>query len=112
MSSYEDGSVQSGAVRLIMDVRKSIEGQHVLIVEDIVDTGNTLHYLIEMLGSRSPASIRSCALVRKSGAAEVDVTVDYVGFEIKDKWVVGYGLDYAEKGRSLPYIGIVETSDQ
>ena len=112
VSSYEDGSVQSGAVRLIMDVRKSIEGQHVLIVEDIVDTGNTLHYLIEMLGSRSPASIRSCALVRKSGAAEVDVTVDYVGFEIKDKWVVGYGLDYAERGRSLPYIGIVETNDQ
>lgn len=109
VSSYESGSVPSGAVRLIMDVRKSIEDKHVLIVEDIVDTGNTLHYLIEMLGTRGPASIRSCVLVQKSGTAQVDVTVDYLGFNIEDEWVVGYGLDFADKDRTLPYIGVIDT---
>ncbi|HEY5654833.1 MAG TPA: hypoxanthine phosphoribosyltransferase [Woeseiaceae bacterium] len=106
VSSYESGSQQSGAVRLVMDMRQSIEGQHVLIVEDIVDSGHTLHYLISMLGSRGPASIRSCTLVQKTGAAKVDVDVDYIGFKIPDDWVVGYGLDHAEQDRTLPYIGI------
>lgn len=107
VSSYEHGSVRSGAVRLVMDVRRPIEGKHVLIVEDIVDTGHTLHYLIDMLGSRNPASIRTCALLHKEHATEVDVDIDYLGFTIGDEWVVGYGLDYDEKDRTLPYIGIV-----
>ncbi|MGH8166896.1 MAG: hypoxanthine phosphoribosyltransferase [Woeseiaceae bacterium] len=107
VSSYEQGSVQSGAVRLVMDVRGNIEDKHVLIVEDIVDTGHTLHYLIGMLGSHRPASVRTCALLHKAERAEVDVDIDYVGFNIADEWVVGYGLDYAEQNRTLPYIGVV-----
>lgn len=108
VSSYEDGSVPSGAVRLIMDVRKPIEDKHVLIVEDIVDTGQTLDYLIDMLKTRGPASIRTCALVRKAGTATVDLDVDYLGFDIENEWVVGYGLDYVEMDRTLPYIGIID----
>lgn len=111
VSSYEQGSVQSGAVRLVMDVRGSIEGMHVLIVEDIVDTGNTLHYLIDMLASHRPASIRTCTLLHKAERAEVEVRLDYVGFSIPDEWVVGYGLDYGEQNRTLPYIGIVHPED-
>ncbi len=108
VASYEDGDIPSGAVRLVMDVRGSIEGKHVLIVEDIVDTGHTLHYLIGMLKSRKPASIRTCVMLHKEHSTEVDVEIDYLGFTIGDEWVVGYGLDYAEQGRTLPYIGIVE----
>jgi len=108
VSSYEHGSVRSGAVRLVMDVRRSIEDKHVLVVEDIVDTGHTLHYLIEMLASRQPASIRTCTLLHKAHKTEVDVEIDYLGFSIGDEWVVGYGLDYDEKERTLPYIGIIE----
>ena len=108
VSSYRGGSVQSGAVRLVMDVRGNIEGRHVVIVEDIVDTGHTLHYLIDLLRSHRPASVRTCTLLHKAERAEVDVTLDYVGFSIPDKWVVGYGLDYAEQNRTLPYIGIVQ----
>jgi len=111
VSSYGNGSRSSGAVRLVMDVRGNIEGKHVLIVEDIVDTGHTLKYLIGMLESHRPASVRTCALVRKAESAEVDVMVDYVGFDIGDEWVVGYGLDYAEQNRTLPYIGIVTPDD-
>ncbi|MDG2375817.1 MAG: phosphoribosyltransferase family protein, partial [Woeseiaceae bacterium] len=103
----EHDSMLSGAVRLVMDVRRPIEGKHVLIVEDIVDTGHTLHYLIEMLKSRNPASIRTCALVHKEACTEVDVEIDYLGFTIGDEWVVGYGLDFDEKDRTLPYIGVV-----
>ena len=112
VSSYRRGSVQSGAVRLVMDVRVSIEGRHVLIVEDIVDTGNTLHYLLDMLKTRRPASIRTAALLHKEHQAEVEVEVDYIGFSIGDEWVVGYGLDYGEQGRTLPYIGVVEPDDR
>jgi hypoxanthine phosphoribosyltransferase len=108
VSSYEDGSMPSGAVRLVMDVRSSIEGKHVLIVEDIVDTGHTLHYLIEMLKSRGPASIRTCVLLHKEHSTEVELDIDYLGFTIGDDWVVGYGLDYAEQDRTLPYIGVVK----
>ena len=111
VSSYGSGSKSSGAVRLVMDVRGNIEGKHVLIVEDIVDTGHTLKYLIGILESHGPASVRTCALVRKAERAEVDVDVDYLGFDIPDKWVVGYGLDYAEQNRTLPYIGIVTPTD-
>jgi hypoxanthine phosphoribosyltransferase len=95
-----------------MDVRGNIENRHVLIVEDIVDTGHTLHYLIGMIESHRPASVRTCALLHKAERAEVDVPVDYVGFSIADKWVVGYGLDYAECDRTLPYIGTIEPDKQ
>ena len=112
VSSYGSGSKSTGAVRLVMDVRGNIEDKHVLIVEDIVDTGHTLKYLIGMLNSHRPASVRTCALVRKAERAEVDVTVDYLGFDIGDEWVVGYGLDYAEQNSTLPYIGVVSPDDE
>ncbi len=108
LSSYGKGSESTGAVRLIMDVRESIEGKPVLVVEDIVDTGHTLHHLVALLETREPASIRTCALVRKKSRHEVDVRIDYLGFDIPDVWVVGYGLDLAEQNRTLPYIGVVE----
>jgi hypoxanthine phosphoribosyltransferase len=107
VSSYGDSNVSTGAVRLVMDVRGRIEGKHVLIVEDIVDTGHTLKYLIGMMKSHRVASVKSAALVRKADKAEVDVTVDYLGFDIGNEWVVGYGLDYAEQNRTLPYIGVI-----
>ena len=111
VSSYGSGSRSSGAVRLVMDVRGNIENKHVLIVEDIVDTGHTLKYLIGLVESHRPASVSTCALVRKAERAEVDVAVDYLGFDIGDEWVVGYGLDYAEQNRTLPYIGVVSPDD-
>ena len=108
VSSYGDSDVSTGAVRLVMDVRGNIAGKHVLIVEDIVDTGHTLKYLIGMMKSHRVASVKTAALVRKADKAEVDVTVDYLGFDIGNEWVVGYGLDYAEQNRTLPYIGVVK----
>ena len=112
VSSYEDGSTTSGAVRLVMDVRGNIENRHVLIVEDIVDTGHTLKYLIGILKSHRPASIKTAALLHKPTRAEVEVPIDYIGFGIGDEWVVGYGLDYAERDRTLPYIGTIQPNDQ
>ncbi|MDJ0918864.1 MAG: hypoxanthine phosphoribosyltransferase [Woeseiaceae bacterium] len=106
VSSYQGAT--SGAVRMIMDVRGDIAGRHVLIVEDIVDTGNTLKYLIQILKSRNPASIKTCALLHKAEATVADVPIDYVGFPIGNEWVVGYGLDYDEFGRTLPYIGVID----
>ena len=111
LSSYKKGSVSTGAVRLVMDMRESIENKHVLVVEDIVDTGHTLHYLIGMLKTRSPASIKTCALLHKTERVEVDLTLDYIGFDIPDVWVVGYGLDFAERDRTLPYIGKIEPTE-
>ncbi len=111
VSSYQSGSLTSGAVRLVMDVRGNIEGRHVLIVEDIVDTGHTLKYLIGMLESHRPASIRTCTLLHKADSVEVDIDIDYIGFGIGNEWVVGYGLDYAEHDRTLPYIGTVTPTD-
>lgn len=102
VSSYGN-STESGAVRIVMDLRESIAGQHVIVVEDIVDSGKTLSYLLETLAGRGPASLRTCSLVRKQRES-LDITVDYLGFDIPDVWVVGYGLDYAEKHRTLPYI--------
>lgn len=112
VSSYGSGSHSSGAVRLVMDVRGDIANKHVLIVEDIVDTGHTLKYLIRMLKSHRPSSVKTAALVRKAESAEVEVTIDYLGFDIGDEWVVGYGLDFAEQNRTLPYIGIVKPTDR
>ena len=108
VSNYEHGSIPSGAVRLVMDVRESIQGRHVIVVEDIVDTGQTIHYLIEMLKSRNPASIRTCVLLHKEHKTEIEVNVDYLGFTMGDEWVVGYGLDFAEHDRTLPYIGVIK----
>lgn len=102
LSSYGK-TTSSGAVRILMDLREPIERQHVIIVEDIVDTGRTLHYLNRVLKGRKPASLRSCVLVRKQ-RDNLNVPIDYLGFDIPDVWVVGYGLDFADKYRTLPYI--------
>ena len=110
VSSYRGASVQSGAVRLVMDVRGNIEGKHVLVVEDIVDTGHTLQYLMDLLGSHRPASVRTCTLLHKAERAEVDVPLDYIGFSIPDRFVIGYGLDYDERYRNLPYVGVLKPS--
>jgi hypoxanthine phosphoribosyltransferase len=104
LSSYGKTATSSGEVRIIMDLREPIVGRHVLVVEDIVDTGHTLHYLLDLLRSRNPASLRSCVLLQKERPSR-DVTIDYLGFTIPDVWVVGYGLDYADRYRTLPYIG-------
>jgi hypoxanthine phosphoribosyltransferase len=108
ISSYGARGNKAGALRLILDLREPIKNRHVLVVEDIVDTGHTLHYLLEMLAARHPASLRTCALVTKPSRRERDVPIDYVGFEIPDAWVVGYGLDYKDRYRTLPYIGVIE----
>jgi len=108
LSSYNRGSVHSGEVRLIMDTRVNLTGGHVLVVEDIVDTGYTLDYLLRSFGARHPASVRSCVLLSKPELREVDVEIDYVGFEIPDVWVVGYGLDYGERFRTLPYVAALK----
>jgi hypoxanthine phosphoribosyltransferase len=105
VSSYGDReSEDPGAVRLILDVRHDIGGKHVIIVEDIVDTGHTLSYLVRFFNARLPASLRTCTLLRKPDRAQVEVSIDYLGFDIPDVWVVGYGLDYAERFRTLPRI--------
>lgn len=107
VSSY-GMSATSGAVRIVLDLREPIEGKHVLLVEDIVDSGQTLHYLQQVLASRNPASLRTCALSRKARPQAMSVPVDYLGFTIPDVWVVGYGLDYADTHRTLPYIGALK----
>lgn len=104
LSSYGATAKATGNVRLIMDVRENIAGKHVLIVEDILDSGYTLDYLKRNFETRKPASLKTIALLNKQDRREVDVTLDYMGFDIPDVWVVGYGLDYAEKYRTLPYI--------
>lgn len=108
LSSYGK-TTTSGAVRIIMDLREPVDGQHLLIVEDILDTGHTLSYLYRTLKERNPASIHTCVLVRKKRESQ-DVPVDYLGFEIPDIWVVGYGLDFADKHRTLPYIAELKRS--
>jgi hypoxanthine phosphoribosyltransferase len=107
-SSYGTGTSSSGEVRLTKDLDASIEGRDVIIVEDIVDTGLTLHYLQEILLARGPRSVRTACLLSKPSRRKIDVKVDYTGFTIEDKFVVGYGLDYAEQYRNLPYIGVLE----
>lgn len=107
VSSYGRKGAVSGEMRLIMDLREPLEDRHVLLVEDIVDSGKTLRYLQDLLRSRNPASLRSCAFVQKRRDGPV-APVDYLGFEIPDVWVVGYGLDYAERLRTLPYVAELE----
>jgi hypoxanthine phosphoribosyltransferase len=105
VSSYGSGTKSSGVVRILKDLDKDITGRDVLVVEDIIDSGLTLSWLLANLGSRGPASVEVCALLRKPEAAQVKVDVRYVGFDIPNEFVVGYGLDYAERYRNLPFVG-------
>jgi len=107
VSSYGTSTKSSGEVRLVKDVDTSLADRHVVIVEDIVDTGLTLHYLQDILRRRGPASLRTACLLSKPSRRQVDVTVDFIGFTIDDQFVVGYGLDYSEQYRNLPYVGIM-----
>lgn len=108
VSSYGDAKESSGRVKIIKDLDDNIEDKDVLVIEDIVDSGRTLSHLMEVLKVRKPASMKLCSLLDKPSRRVVDVPVDYTGFEIPDEFVVGYGLDYAQKYRNLPYIGVIE----
>jgi hypoxanthine phosphoribosyltransferase len=108
VSSYGNGTKTTGEVQIIKDIAQPIDGRDLLIVEDILDSGVTLHYLMQILAARGANSIRLCTLLSKPERRKIDVNVDYLGFEIPDEFVVGYGLDYAEKYRNLPYIGILK----
>jgi hypoxanthine phosphoribosyltransferase len=107
VSSYGSSTDSSGVVRILKDLDEPIEGRHVLIVEDIVDSGLTLSYLVRMLGGRSPASLEVCALLTKPDRREVDMPIRYVGFEIPNRFAIGYGLDHAERYRNLPYVAVL-----
>jgi len=109
ISSYGVGQRDStGAVRLVMDLKGDIAGRDVLIVEDIVDSGQTIDYLLRLFQARQPASLRVCSLLSKPSRREVDVTLDYIGFDIPNEFVLGYGLDFDEKFRNLPYVGVLK----
>ncbi len=108
VSSYGAGTATSGQVKILKDLSESIEGRDLIIVEDILDSGNTLYYLRDVLLARKPASVRICTLLDKPERRTKDIKADYVGFDIPNAFVVGYGLDYAEKYRNLPYIGILK----
>jgi hypoxanthine phosphoribosyltransferase len=108
ISSYGEGTDSSGVVRILKDLDSNITGRHVLVVEDIIDTGLTLSYLMRNLGAREPASLEVCSLLVKHGRRETDVPVKYVGFEIPNRFVVGYGLDFAERFRNLPHVAVLE----
>jgi hypoxanthine phosphoribosyltransferase len=108
VSSYGVSTKSSGQVQLLKDLSESIEGRDVVIVEDIVDTGLTLNYLQDILRARAPRSVRTACLLSKPSRRKIDVKVEYIGFEIPDKFVVGYGLDYGEKYRNLPYIAVLD----
>jgi hypoxanthine phosphoribosyltransferase len=108
VSSYGKGTTSSGQVRVLKDLDSNVEGRHVILVEDIVDTGLTLHYLQDLLRARAPKSLRTACLLSKPSRRKVEVQVDYIGFTIEDHFVVGYGLDYAEKYRNLPFIAVLQ----
>jgi hypoxanthine phosphoribosyltransferase len=108
VSSYGSGKSSSGEVKLIKDLDHGLQGRHVIIVEDIIDTGVTLSYLKEMLHAREPRSLKTACLLNKPSRRTVDVPVEYIGFSIEDRFVVGFGLDYDQIHRNLPYIGVVE----
>ena len=108
VSSYGDGTKSSGVVKIAKDLDETLEGKNVLIVEDIIDSGRTLYYLMDILSKRNPKSMKLCTLLDKPERRVKDVKVDYVGFNIPDEFVVGYGLDYAQRYRNLPFIGVVE----
>ena len=108
LASYGDATSSSGVVQITADLTKPIEGKHVLVVEDIVDTGLTMDYLLDNLSTRHPASVKLCALLHKPSRAKKPIAIDYLGFTVPDLFVVGYGIDYAQRHRNLPYIGAVE----
>lgn len=108
VASYGDATSSSGVVQITQDLTRPIEGRHVIVIEDIVDTGHTVHYLMENLQTRRPASVKLCALLHKPDRAEREVHIDYLGFTIPNKFVVGYGLDAAQRWRNLPFIGYVD----
>lgn len=108
VSSYGDGTESSGRVKIAKDLDEGIEGKEVIVIEDIIDSGRTLSYLLALLNARKPGSLKLCTLLDKPDRRVTEVTVDYTGFEIPDKFVVGYGLDYAQQYRNLPYIGVIE----
>jgi hypoxanthine phosphoribosyltransferase len=109
VASYGASTDSSGVVRILKDLDINIEGRHVLVVEDIIDSGLTLSYLMRNLEAREPASLEVCALMTKPERREIDVPVRYVGFEIPNRFVIGYGLDFAERYRNLPYVGVLDT---
>lgn len=111
VSSYGNDTKSSGVVRIVKDLDESIKDKHVIVVEDIVDSGRTLSYLLQNLRERGPKSLGLCTLLDKPERRVIDVNVDYTGFQIPDEFVVGYGLDYAQRYRTLPYIGIVRFDD-
>jgi hypoxanthine phosphoribosyltransferase len=108
VSSYGDATESSGVVRILMDLDRNIKGRHVLIVEDIIDTGRTLTYIMDNLRTRGPASVRVCTMLDKPARRILDIPIDYVGFEIPDRFVIGYGLDYGEIYRNLPFVGVLK----
>ncbi len=108
LSRYEHGAQPSRDVRLVMDLRVNVAGRHVVVVEDIVDSGHTLAWLVALLRSRGAAGVRTCVLTRKARRPEVDVTVDYLGFDLPDTWVVGYGLDFNDQYRTLPDMCVLD----
>jgi hypoxanthine phosphoribosyltransferase len=108
VSSCQTQTVRTGSVRLVLDVRSDIRDRHVLLVDDILDSGYTMNFLVNLFRSRDPASLKTCALLRKPGRLQVDVALDYLGFDIPDVWAVGYGLDCADRFRALPFIGRVD----
>jgi len=110
ISSYGASTDSSGVVRILKDLDINIEGRHVLVVEDIIDSGLTLSYLVRNLEAREPASLEVCALLTKPDRREIDVPVRYTGFEIPNRFVIGYGLDFAERYRNLPYVGVLDES--
>ena len=112
VSSYGDDTKSSGVVKIVKDLDQPLQGKDVLVVEDIIDSGRTLSYLLQMVRDRNPASVKLCTLLDKPDRRVVNVDVDYTCFEIPDEFVVGYGLDYAQHYRNLPYIGVVEFSEE
>ena len=108
VSSYQGGTETTGEVRITSDVTRPLHGQHVIVVEDIIDTGLTMRFLLENLEARHPASVRVCSLLEKPARARTKVDIHYKGFVIEDRFVVGYGLDYAEKYRNLPFVGVMK----
>lgn len=110
VSSYGDGTVSSGDVKIVMDLDESIEGKHILLVEDIIDTGSTFRKVIRMLSNRNPKSLKTCTFLNKPSRRKFDVQIDFCGKDIPDEFVCGYGLDYAQKYRNLAYVGVLGDS--
>jgi hypoxanthine phosphoribosyltransferase len=111
VSSYGDGTSSTGVVRILEDLSLSVTGRHVLLVEDIVDTGHTLQYIMDNLATRHPKSVKICTLLDRRGRRETEVPLDYVGFVVPNKFVVGYGLDLAQKYRNLPHIAVLDDEE-